>query len=117
MQVLTPQVHLGLQRHSCVHSRPRRELTTDYDAMTLSPMEVAPPSFHTTVFPVSDKAVMEAAAKMIEKLKAKKYYTDTANFDLRCGICGIGLKGEKGAREHAMVTGREWELLCRCTLF
>lgn len=75
--------------------------------MTLAPMEVAPPSFHTTVFPIADKAVMDAAQKIVEKLKGKKYYTDTAHFDLRCGICGIGLKGEKGAREHAMATGRE----------
>ena len=41
-------------------------------------------------------------------LKSRRYYTDTANFDLRCGICQVGLKGEKGAREHAMQTGREF---------
>ncbi|KLT43253.1 OTU-domain-containing protein [Cutaneotrichosporon oleaginosum] len=76
-----------------------------YDAMTLSPMPAAPPSFHTTVFPLSDAAVMDAARTLVQRLKAKKYYTDTANFDLRCGVCGIGLKGEKGAREHAMATG------------
>lgn len=75
--------------------------------MTLSPMESAPPTFHTTVFPVSDSAVMDAAQKMADKLKAKKRFTDTANFDLRCNVCSIGLKGEKGAREHAMATGRE----------
>jgi ubiquitin thioesterase OTU1 len=39
-------------------------------------------------------------------LKGRHYYTDTATFDLRCGVCGVGLKGEKGAREHAMSTGR-----------
>ncbi|CAK9784413.1 unnamed protein product [Cutaneotrichosporon oleaginosum] len=61
--------------------------------------------FHTTVFPLSDAAVMDAARTLVQRLKAKKYYTDTANFDLRCGVCGIGLKGEKGAREHAMATG------------
>jgi ubiquitin thioesterase OTU1 len=75
--------------------------------MTLSPMETAPPSFHTTVFPVSDSAVMDAAQKMVDKLKGKKYYTDTANFDLKCNVCSIGLKGEKAATDHAMATGRE----------
>lgn len=75
--------------------------------MTLSPQAVAPPSFHTSVFPVSDEAIMTAASKLVANLKDKKYFTDTANFDLRCGVCGVGLKGEKGAREHAMTTGRE----------
>ncbi|GMK57307.1 hypothetical protein CspeluHIS016_0401410 [Cutaneotrichosporon spelunceum] len=76
-----------------------------YDAMTLSPMEAAPPSFHTTVFPVTDTAVMDAAHKMADKLKGKKYYTDTASFDLKCNVCGIGLKGEKSATAHAIETG------------
>jgi hypothetical protein len=43
----------------------------------------------------------------VDGLKGRHYYTDTATFDLRCGVCGVGLKGEKGAREHAMSTGRE----------
>jgi len=43
----------------------------------------------------------------VKGLKDRHYYTDTASFDLRCGVCGEGLKGEKGAREHAMSTGRE----------
>lgn len=30
---------------------------------------------------------------------------DTANFTLRCGICQLGLKGEKEAVEHAKQTG------------
>lgn len=79
----------------------------DYDAVTLSPMPDAPPEFHTTVFSVQDDSVLEAAQQLVGKLKARHYYTDTATFDLRCGVCGEGLKGEKGAREHAMRTGRE----------
>lgn len=80
----------------------------DYDAVSLSPLPSAPPSFHTTVFPVHDDSVLEAAGKLASQLKARHYYTDTATFDLRCGVCGVGLKGESGAREHAMSTGREW---------
>ncbi|RSH88514.1 ubiquitin-specific protease otu1 [Apiotrichum porosum] len=52
-----------------------------------------------------DSTVMEAAEELVGSLKKKHYYTDTATFDLRCGICGTGLQGEKGAREHAMATG------------
>lgn len=79
----------------------------DYDALTLAPMLDAPPDFHTTVFPVSDQSVMHTAVQLVDKLKSRHYYTDTANFDLRCGVCGTGLRGEKGARDHAMQTGRE----------
>lgn len=75
--------------------------------MTLSPLPVSPPEFHTTVYPVSNQAIMDAAQELVAGLKSRKYYTDTANFDLKCGVCGVGLKGEKGAREHAMQTGRE----------
>lgn len=78
-----------------------------YDALSLSPVPDAPASFHTTVFPVHDDSVLDAAGQLVQKLKGQHYYTDTATFDLRCGVCGEGLKGEKGAREHAMTTGRE----------
>ncbi|KAK4684105.1 ubiquitin thioesterase OTU1, partial [Tremellales sp. Uapishka_1] len=76
-----------------------------YDAITSSPVPVSPPAFHTTVFPVSDPNILPAATKLVAQLKARHYYTDTSTFDLRCGICGTGLTGEKGAREHAMQTG------------
>ena len=78
-----------------------------YDALSLSPLPDAPEAFHTTVFPVHDDSVLDAARVLVKKLKDQHYYTDTATFDLRCGVCGEGLKGEKGAREHAMNTGRE----------
>lgn len=83
-----------------------------YDALSLSPAPDAPASFHTTVFPVHDDSVLEAAGALVKGLKDRHYYTDTATFDLRCGVCNEGLKGEKGAREHAMATGREhiWSL-------
>jgi ubiquitin thioesterase OTU1 len=82
----------------------------DYDAITLSPLEDAPPAFHTTVFPMTDTSILPTAEKLVRQLKARHYYTDTATFDLRCGVCGTGLKGEAGARDHAMLTGRELSL-------
>nr|XP_018262141.1 ubiquitin thioesterase OTU1 [Kwoniella dejecticola CBS 10117]OBR84299.1 ubiquitin thioesterase OTU1 [Kwoniella dejecticola CBS 10117] len=78
-----------------------------YDVVTLSPLPSAPPSFHTAVFPITDSTILSTAEKLVNQLKARHYYTDTANFDLRCQICGEGLIGEKGAREHATKTGRE----------
>ncbi|AFR98666.2 ubiquitin thioesterase OTU1 [Cryptococcus neoformans C23] len=76
-----------------------------YDAISLSPLPVSPASFHTTVFPVTDQTILTTADKLVSQLRARHYYTDTANFDLRCAICKTGLRGEKGAREHAMQTG------------
>ncbi|WWC88636.1 uncharacterized protein L201_003549 [Kwoniella dendrophila CBS 6074] len=76
-----------------------------YDALTLSPLPSSPPSFHTTIFPITDSAIIPTAEKLIGGLKARHYYTDTSNFDLKCQICGEGLIGEKGAREHATKTG------------
>ncbi|ORY30552.1 OTU-domain-containing protein [Naematelia encephala] len=76
-----------------------------YDAATLAPTPDAPPAFHTTIFPTSDSSILPAAQKLVAQLKARHYYTDTSNFDLRCGVCGVGLKGQKGATEHAKQTG------------
>lgn len=68
-------------------------------------MEDAPFDFHTTVFPVSDQSVLKGAQELATKLRAKKAYTNTSTFDLKCEICKVGLKGEKEAREHAVQTG------------
>ncbi|KAL7415955.1 hypothetical protein BDY24DRAFT_380620 [Mrakia frigida] len=79
-----------------------------YDLLLLSPTPTLTPSnlpFCETVFPTSSAVVLAAASELATKLKARHYYTDTAKFDLRCGTCGVGLKGEKGAREHARGTG------------
>lgn len=36
-----------------------------------------------------------------------KQYTDTGNFTLQCGICKLGVKGEKEALKHAKETGHQ----------
>lgn len=36
-----------------------------------------------------------------------RQFTDTANFTLRCGVCLVGIKGEKEAVEHAKQTGHQ----------
>ena len=70
----------------------------------------APSDFHTPVFPiVGDDArsdpILQAASELVGKLRAKRAYTNTATFDLKCEICKKGLKGEKEARAHATETG------------
>ncbi|KZT55105.1 hypothetical protein CALCODRAFT_499047 [Calocera cornea HHB12733] len=80
-----------------------------YDAMSLAPMAGAPVDFHTTTFPTPfagvPDTIADAASKLVGKLRAKRKFTNTATFDLKCEICGQGLKGEKGARAHAQETG------------
>ncbi|KAF8609936.1 OTU-domain-containing protein [Ceratobasidium sp. AG-I] len=77
-----------------------------YDAVSLAPIRDAPPEFHTTVFPTDGSAhVSQAAAKLASQLRASRKFTNTSTFDLKCEICGKGLKGEKEARAHASETG------------
>jgi len=82
-----------------------------YDAASLAPIGVpdAPEDFHTTVFPIlGDKntdPILQGLGKLAAKLRAKKAFTNTATFDLKCEICRKGLKGEKEARAHAKETG------------
>ncbi|KZS91067.1 OTU-domain-containing protein [Sistotremastrum niveocremeum HHB9708] len=76
-----------------------------YDAVSLAPMPDAPEDFHETKFDVSDQTVLDGASKLAGALRAKKAYTNTATFDLKCQVCGKGLKGEKEARSHASDTG------------
>ncbi|ODN73951.1 hypothetical protein L202_07452 [Cryptococcus amylolentus CBS 6039] len=83
----------------------RTNTTLDYDAITLSPLPVSPPDFHTSVFPSVDQTILLIADNLVAQLRARHYYTDTSNFDLRCRVCKQGLKGEKGATEHAKKTG------------
>lgn len=80
-----------------------------YDAATLAPMVDAPDEWHQTVFPVKSKgdgdSVLVAGKQLADKLRAKKAFTNTSTFDLKCEQCGQGLKGEKEARQHAEQTG------------
>ncbi|KAG2437463.1 hypothetical protein HXX76_006113 [Chlamydomonas incerta] len=79
-----------------------------YDAMAVAAFEGAPEELDVTCFEASSpggRAIMAAAEKLVAATNAARQFTDTANFTLRCGVCQIGLKGEKEAVEHAKATG------------
>jgi len=79
-----------------------------YDAAVLAPEPDAPQEFCASVVPASGaggERVIEALGVLATKLRAKRAYTNTATFDLKCEVCGQGLKGEKEARAHASETG------------
>jgi len=79
-----------------------------YDAAVLAPEPDAPQEFCASVVPAigaEGERVLGALRTLATKLRAKRAYTNTATFDLRCEVCGQGLKGEKEARAHASETG------------
>jgi ubiquitin thioesterase OTU1 len=54
---------------------------------------------------IEQDPVVQAAKKLADKLRAKRKFTNTATFTLRCEVCKAGLTGEKEARAHATQTG------------
>ncbi|KAG8529286.1 uncharacterized protein KY384_005921 [Bacidia gigantensis] len=81
-----------------------------YDAIALSPSDPPhmhsnlPPEYDTKVFDSSDERILQAAIELCTVLKGRKYFTDTAKFNLKCKTCGALLMGESGASEHALAT-------------
>ncbi|XP_054819543.1 OVARIAN TUMOR DOMAIN-containing deubiquitinating enzyme 2 [Prosopis cineraria] len=80
-----------------------------YDALAVSPSVGAPEEFDQTIFVVQrDRSigrVERLALDFVRDQQRKRSYTDTANFTLRCGVCQIGVVGQKEAMEHARATG------------
>ncbi|KXZ49583.1 hypothetical protein GPECTOR_20g439 [Gonium pectorale] len=79
-----------------------------YDALAVAAFEGAPEELDVTLFRPDGRegaAIMGAAAKLVAATHEARQFTDTANFTLRCGVCQIGLKGQKEAAEHAQATG------------
>ena len=70
------------------------------------------PDTHVTVVdcsqPSSKTASFDLKARNLAKNdRDRRQFTDTANFSLRCLVCGAGLVGENEAREHAKSTGHQ----------
>ncbi|KAH9651714.1 OVARIAN TUMOR DOMAIN-containing deubiquitinating enzyme 2 [Citrus sinensis] len=65
----------------------------------ISPFEGAPEEFDQTIFPVQKGRTIgpaeDLALKLVKEQQRKKTYTDTANFTLCCGVCQIGVIGQK----------------------
>ncbi|PQP92630.1 ubiquitin thioesterase OTU1 [Prunus yedoensis var. nudiflora] len=79
-----------------------------YDALAMSPFEGAPEEFDQTIFAVKDNTIGPVeglALNLVKEQQSKRRYTDTANFTLHCGVCQLGLVGQKEAVEHARATG------------
>jgi ubiquitin thioesterase OTU1 len=81
-----------------------------YDALAVAAGVGTAESRDVVSMPVTSskiEAVMAGAARLVAKAHKQRQFTDTANFTLRCGVCKIGLKGEKEAVMHAQSTGHQ----------
>lgn len=62
-----------------------------YDAATLAPIKDAPEDFHQTIMPVRGSTpesdpILKAATALADKLRAKKAFTNTSTFTLKCEV-------------------------------
>jgi len=79
-----------------------------YDALALSASNGAPEHLDTTLLKTGspqEATASAGAAQLVAACHAARQFTDIANFALRCGVCEVGLKGEREAAEHAKETG------------
>ena len=83
-----------------------------YDVCAVAPFAGAEPEFDRKVFDVldvggqqEDGGVLDAALRLCKELQSRHYFTDTAEFDVKCKVCGLRGNGEKWAMQHAQVTG------------
>jgi ubiquitin thioesterase OTU1 len=59
----------------------------------------------TQVGSEQEASASAGAARLVAACHDARQFTDIANFALRCGVCQIGIKGEREAAEHAKATG------------
>jgi len=76
-----------------------------YDGIHYDPLYEPTPTGPITVFPLQDSDIESAAMLLAANAKKAHSYTDLANFTLKCGTCGLGMAGEKVARQHCKETG------------
>ncbi|KAF5837731.1 hypothetical protein DUNSADRAFT_3986 [Dunaliella salina] len=78
-----------------------------YDAMAMTPIQDGPEELDITKFETSApdaQDIQQAARLLVQAAHEARQFTNTASFTLRCGVCQVGLKGEKEAVQHAAST-------------
>ena len=73
-----------------------------YDVIAVSPN--GEPESDVKIFDQNDDTVVNAASLLVDQLRQRGYYTDTAGFAIKCTDCGWQGKGEKEAAQHAQDT-------------
>jgi ubiquitin thioesterase OTU1 len=75
-----------------------------YDALARSTQD-EPSDSDQTMFSLDDSKSFEESKAIAGELKQRSQFVDLAGFDLKCMVCGIGIKGQTGAQAHAKSTG------------
>lgn len=75
-----------------------------YDALAKSTQD-EPSDADQTMFSTDDSKTFEESKAIASELKKRSQFVDLAGFDLKCMVCGIGIKGQSGAQAHAKSTG------------
>ncbi|KAJ9505863.1 hypothetical protein QJQ45_027954, partial [Haematococcus lacustris] len=82
-----------------------------YDSLAVAAFEGAPEELDTRILDLSSPRqlamVEEGATKLVAACHDARMFTNTASFTLRCGVCQVGLKGEREAVDHAKTTGHQ----------
>ncbi|KAJ9509210.1 hypothetical protein QJQ45_001496 [Haematococcus lacustris] len=82
-----------------------------YDSLAVAAFEGAPEELDTRILDLSSPrqlaVVEEGATKLVAACHDARMFTNTASFTLRCGVCQVGLKGEREAVDHAKFTGHQ----------
>ena len=53
----------------------------------------------------ADNETKEMMSAYVQEQSRARKFTDLTGFDLKCLVCGQGLKGQAGALSHASTTG------------
>lgn len=72
-----------------------------YDPLYLESTSGEPPK---TIFPIEDNFVYLQAEQLAQEAKSSRQFTDVNKFTLKCNDCGIFLKGQVEAQQHAKQT-------------
>jgi len=75
-----------------------------YDGIHYDPLFLRDSGEIKTVHSSKDQRIVGLALVVAEEAKAAHQYTDTTGFTLKCLVCGVKMKGEAEAQQHAVST-------------
>jgi ubiquitin thioesterase OTU1 len=78
-----------------------------YDALGRNKSEHSPESTDQTVFTPDDADAFRESKALAHDLFQQRQFVNLSGCDLRCLVCGRGLRGQKEAIEHAKTTGHQ----------
>lgn len=76
-----------------------------YDAVVMRHVSHCEPDAYVGIFDVSDTIAEEGAMVLSREARKANDFIDLAHFNVQCLVCGQGVRGERGANDHARETG------------